>query len=84
VYVVRVNDRDDFMAKLKEKGCGCGVHYPLPLHLQPAYSLLGGCAGDLPVAEEYAKHIVSIPMFPELTKEQVVEAASIIREAVGG
>lgn len=83
VYVVRVNDRDGFMAKLKEKGCGCGVHYPLPLHLQPAYSLLGGREGDLPIAEEYAKHIVSIPMFPELTKEQVAEAASVIREAVG-
>ncbi|MCL5102501.1 MAG: DegT/DnrJ/EryC1/StrS family aminotransferase [Armatimonadetes bacterium] len=83
VYVVRVKDRENVMARLKEKGCGCGIHYPLPLHLQPAFSFLGGKAGDCPVAEEYAKQIVSIPMFPELTREQVSEAASIIREVVG-
>jgi len=82
VYVVRANNRDDVMAKLKEKGCGCGIHYPVPLHLQPAYAFLGGKPGDHPVSEEYAKQIMSIPMFPELTPEQVSEAASIIREVV--
>jgi dTDP-4-amino-4,6-dideoxygalactose transaminase len=82
VYVVRSQNRDAFMAKLKEKGCGCGIHYPLPLHLQPAYSFLGGKEGDCPVAEEYAKQIVSIPMFPELTPEQVSEAAATIRESI--
>ncbi|MHB9036471.1 MAG: DegT/DnrJ/EryC1/StrS family aminotransferase [Armatimonadota bacterium] len=82
VYVVRARNRDAFMAKLKEKGCGCGIHYPLPLHLQPAYSFLGGKEGDCPVAEDYAKQIVSIPMFPELTPEQVAEAAGIIRESI--
>ena len=84
VYVVRVQNRDDVMAQLKEKGCGCGIHYPVPLHLQPAYADLGGREGDLPVSEKYAKQIVSIPMFPELTREQVDEAASIIRAVVGG
>ena len=82
VYVVRANDRDTVMAQLKEKGCGCGIHYPVPLHLQTAYSNLGGQAGDNPVSEEYAKQIISIPMFPELTKDQVAEAASIIREVI--
>lgn len=82
VYVIRVKDRDNVMAQLKEKGCGCGIHYPLPLHLQPAYSMLGGREGDMPVAEKYAKQIMSIPMFPELTPEQVREAASIIKEVV--
>jgi dTDP-4-amino-4,6-dideoxygalactose transaminase len=82
VYVVRANNRDDVMAKLKEKGCGCGIHYPVPLHLQPAYASLGGKPGDHPISEEYAKQIMSIPMFPELTPEQVSEAAGIIKEVI--
>lgn len=82
VYVVRTDNRDSVMAQLKEKGCGCGIHYPVPLHLQPAYSFLGGKVGDHPVSEQYAKEIMSIPMFPELTPEQVTEAAEIIREVV--
>lgn len=82
VYVIRTNNRDAVMAKLKENGCGCGIHYPLPLHLQPAYAFLGGREGDMPVAEEYAKQIISIPMFPELTSEQVSEAAGIIKDVV--
>ena len=83
VYVVRVKDRESFMAALKEKGVGSGVHYPVPLHLQPAYAFLGGKEGDHPVAERYAKEIVSIPMFPELTEGQVAEAAAAIEEVVG-
>ncbi|MGC8861783.1 MAG: DegT/DnrJ/EryC1/StrS family aminotransferase [Armatimonadota bacterium] len=82
VYVVRVRNRDAFMAALKEKGIGSGVHYPVPLHLQPAFAFLGGKEGDHPVAERYAKEIVSIPMFPELTEQQVAEAAAAIKEAV--
>ncbi len=83
VYVVRAANREDFMAKLKENGCGCGIHYPLPLHLQPAFSFLGGKEGDCPVAEEYAKQIVSIPMFPELTPEQMNEAIEVIKQGAG-
>ena len=82
VYVVRVKNRDEFMAKLKENGVGCGVHYPVPLHLQPAYAFLGGKEGDHPVCERYAKEIVSIPMYPELTEEQQLQVATAIREAI--
>ena len=82
VYVVRADNRDRVMAQLKEKGCGCGIHYPLPLHLQPAYAFLGGRKGDHPVSERYAEQIISIPMFPELTEEQVAEAAGIIKEVI--
>lgn len=82
VYVVRTDNRDAVMARLKENGCGCGIHYPVPLHLQPAYGFLGGKEGDHPIAEQYAKQIMSIPMFPELTTEQVEEAACAIRDAV--
>jgi dTDP-4-amino-4,6-dideoxygalactose transaminase len=84
VYVVRVANRDAVMDQLKEKGCGCAIHYPVPLHLQPAFAFLGGREGDHPVAERYAKEIISIPMFPELTEAQVAEAAGIIRDVVGG
>lgn len=82
VYVIRTDNRDKVMAQMKEKGCGCGIHYPVPLHLQPAYSSLGGKVGDCPAAEKCAKEIISIPMYPELTKEEVEEAASIIKDAV--
>jgi len=82
VYVVRTDNRDEVMAKLKEKGCGCAIHYPVPLHLQPAFSYLGGREGQHPISEKYAREIMSIPMFPELTEEQVREAASAIEEAV--
>ncbi|MFQ3550188.1 MAG: DegT/DnrJ/EryC1/StrS family aminotransferase [Armatimonadota bacterium] len=82
VYVVRVKKRDDFMAKLKEKGCGCGIHYPIPLHLQPAFAYLGGKKGDCPVAEQYAEEIVSIPMFPELTESQIIEVVETIKNSL--
>lgn len=82
VYVVRLDNRDEVMAQLKEKGCGCGIHYPVPLHLQPAYAFLGGKEGDHPISEAYAKQVMSIPMYPELTAEQVAEAASIIKEVL--
>ncbi|MGQ9455881.1 MAG: DegT/DnrJ/EryC1/StrS family aminotransferase [Armatimonadota bacterium] len=84
VYVIRVKRRDEFMARLKDRGIGSGVHYPIPLHLQPAYAFLGGREGDHPVSERYAKEIVSIPMYPELTEEQILEVAASIREAVAG
>lgn len=83
VYVIRTDNRDAVMTELKERGCGCGVHYPVPLHLQPAYSFLSGREGDHPVSEEFAEEIISIPMFPELTEEQVAEAASIIKDVIG-
>lgn len=83
VYVIRVGNREAVMEEMKAKGCGCAIHYPVPLHLQPAFAFLGGKEGQHPVAEDYARHIVSIPMFPELTEDQVAEAAGIIREVVG-
>lgn len=72
LYVVRVNDRDGLMAHLKDAGIGTGIHYPIPLHLQKAYKSLGYKPGDFPVTENGAEEIVSLPMFPQLTREQVV------------
>jgi dTDP-4-amino-4,6-dideoxygalactose transaminase len=70
LYVVRTDDRDGMGAHLKAAGIGTGIHYPIPLHLQKAYSSMGYKAGDFPVCEKAAAEIISLPMFPQLTTEQ--------------
>lgn len=70
MYEIRTSQRDALMQFLKEQGIDCGVHYPIPLHLQPAYKNLGFNQGDYPVSEQLAKEILSIPIYPELTDEQ--------------
>jgi dTDP-4-amino-4,6-dideoxygalactose transaminase len=70
LYVVRMEDREGFMAHLKSTGIGTGIHYPIPLHLQKAYRSLGYGPGDFPVCEKIAEQIVSLPMFPQMTDEQ--------------
>ena len=82
IYAIRVQTRDEVMWLLKEKGIECGVHYPVPVHLQKAYRHLGYEAGALPVAEQSALEFVSLPMFPELTEEQVATVALNLREAI--
>jgi dTDP-4-amino-4,6-dideoxygalactose transaminase len=79
MYVVRSLRRDELMKSLAGLGIECGIHYPIPLHLQPAYREKGWKKGEFPVAERLAEEIVSIPMYPELTDEQqrfVVESIS--------
>lgn len=70
MYVIRVKQRELLMNYLKQQGIECGIHYPIPLHLQPAYSSLGYKRGRFPVSEQLAQEIISIPMYPELTIEQ--------------
>jgi dTDP-4-amino-4,6-dideoxygalactose transaminase len=70
LYVVRTADRDGMMNHLKKAAIGTGIHYPIPLHLQKAYSSMGYKAGDFPVSEKIAAEIVSLPMFPQLTAQQ--------------
>jgi dTDP-4-amino-4,6-dideoxygalactose transaminase len=81
LYVVRVPDRDKTMARLKEKGVSVGIHYPVPLHLQPAYAYLGLKKGAFPVAEKVVPHIISLPMYAELTDAMIDEAAAAVIEA---
>lgn len=81
LYVVRVPDRDSLMTRLKERGIHTGIHYPLPLHLQPAYAYLGLKAGAFPVAEKVVAHIVSLPMYAEMTDAMVDEVAAATIEA---
>lgn len=71
LYVIQTNDRDGLQKYLAEKGVGTLIHYPVPAHLQNAYSYRGYKPGDLPVTEQTCKRILSLPMFPELTDEQV-------------
>jgi dTDP-4-amino-4,6-dideoxygalactose transaminase len=70
LYVVRVQDRDQLQKHLTEANMGAGIHYPIPLHLQKAYSSLGYKEDDYPVAERAATEIISLPMYPGLTYEQ--------------
>lgn len=71
LFVVRVPDRDRLAERLAEAGVSTGVHYPIPCHLQKAYEFLGGSSGRLPVSEDYAARILSLPMFPEMDEEKV-------------
>lgn len=70
MYVVRVRERDRVLAQLHENGVGAGIHYPIPVHLQPAMAMLGYRKGEFPVAEEAAASILSLPLFPGITEEQ--------------
>lgn len=70
-YVIQVNERDAFRNALESEGIGTNIHYPTPIHLQPACALYGYTAGMLPVTEKLASRIVSLPMYPELTAEQI-------------
>ena len=70
MYEIRVQQRDSLMGYMKQEGIECGIHYPLPLHLQPAYTSLGFKKGQFPVSEQLAQEIISIPIYPELSSEQ--------------
>jgi dTDP-4-amino-4,6-dideoxygalactose transaminase len=83
LYVIRTQNRDGLMEHLKQKGIGTGIHYPIPLHLQKAYASLNYGPQDLPVATQVAKEILSLPMYPQLRKEQQVRVADEIASFLG-
>lgn len=82
LYVVRVPERDTVLLRLKEEGIDAGIHYPVPLHLQPAYGHLGYARGDFPATERVADQILSLPIFPEMTEGQVETVVSALRRAL--
>ncbi len=71
LYVIRTEKRDELQKYLKENGISTAIHYPTPLPLQKAYEYLNYTPQDIPVASKYSKQILSLPMFPELTKEEI-------------
>jgi len=71
IYAICTPRRDELISTLAGKGISCGIHYPVPVHLQEAYASLGLREGSFPIAERCAAEFVSLPMFPELTKAQV-------------
>ncbi len=81
LFVAEVDDRDRIAARLKTDGIDTGLHYPLPVHLQPAYRDLGLPAGSFPVSERLARRCLSLPMFPELTGAQVDFVCSRLKAA---
>ena len=78
LYVIQVADRARVMQRLADAGVASSIHYPVPVHLQKAYAELGYRRGSLPVAEAAADRILSLPMFPELTQEQVSEVVGTL------
>ncbi len=79
-YTIRAPRRDELQANLKEQGIGTMLYYPVPLHRLPLYAELGYNEGSLPESERAASEVISLPMYPEMTDEQVQEIASAIRE----
>ena len=90
LYTVRVANegarpgerRDRLRESMAKRGIGSGVYYPVPLHLQPIYSSLGGKTGDLPVAEQAAHEALSLPIYPEMTMEQVDRVVYAVAETL--
>jgi len=84
VYAVRAAERDAVRRKLADAGVATGIHYPVPVHLQPAYSDLGYGPGDLPVSERLAREFLSLPIYPELGSEQIAYVCDALEDAVVG
>jgi dTDP-4-amino-4,6-dideoxygalactose transaminase len=80
LYVVRTPYRDELQKHLSEAGIGTGIHYPIPVHLQRAYSSMGWKAGDFPESEEAAEQILSLPMFAGLTADQQKRVAETVSQ----
>jgi dTDP-4-amino-4,6-dideoxygalactose transaminase len=78
LYVIRAPKRDALQAWLKERGIGSGIHYPVPVHLQKAMAYLGYRAGDFPATEMVVGEILSLPMYAELTGDQISSVADAI------
>ena len=80
VFVIQHPHRDELQKFISERGIESALHYPLPVHLQKAYAHLGYKVGDLPVSETVAKRCLTLPLFPEMTDEQIDQVTSAVRE----
>jgi dTDP-4-amino-4,6-dideoxygalactose transaminase len=82
IYAIRTSKRESLMAHLESQGIGCGIHYPVPVHLQEAYADLGHRRGSFPVSERCGDEFVSLPMYPELTFEQIEAVAEAVHRVL--
>lgn len=82
LYTVRLAHRDRVREKLSQRGIETGIHYPIPVHVQPAYRDAAFPPGSLPVAEHIAATTLSLPMYPELTEQQIERVATALREVM--
>ncbi len=82
IYAVRVSERQRVLETLALEGISCGIHYPVPVHLQPACAEMGHRPGDFPVSERCANEFLSLPMFPELTPDQIDCVIQVAKQAV--
>jgi dTDP-4-amino-4,6-dideoxygalactose transaminase len=82
LFVVRLKNREDIIGQLNAAGIGTGIHYPIPLHLQNAYTGLGYKKGDFPVAERAAAEVLSLPMYPQLRSDQQSKVVSELEKFV--
>jgi len=82
LFVVESGARDELQKRLSEAGVQTGIHYPVPVHLQPAYAALGHREGDFPEAERQARRVLSLPMYAELADSQLARVAEAIESAV--
>jgi dTDP-4-amino-4,6-dideoxygalactose transaminase len=82
LYVVRVPDRDRVLKELHAAGIGAGIHYPVPIHLTAAFAGLGYAEGAFPVTERAAREILSLPLFPEITRSQQERVVSVLMAAM--
>ena len=84
VYAIRVRNRDEMLQILREKGVECGIHYPVPIHLQQACEALGYVTGSFPISERIAGDLISLPMFPELRPIETDIVLAAVKESVLG
>jgi dTDP-4-amino-4,6-dideoxygalactose transaminase len=83
MYVLKAPHRDELQTYLKDKGIGTGIHYPVPIHLQNSTSFLGYKPGDFPITERVVGEIISLPMYAELTEEQIANVVNTINGFYG-
>lgn len=84
VYTLRSRDRNALQSALTAEGIQTGIHYPVPVHLQPAYSDLGYQAGDFPQSEKAAAEVLSLPLFPEMTAQQIEAVSRVVQGVHAG
>jgi dTDP-4-amino-4,6-dideoxygalactose transaminase len=82
VYTLRADERDGLQTALQAEGIQTGIHYPVPVHLQPAYADLGYGRGAFPRSEKAAEQVLSLPLYPELSSQAIAEVAAAVKKAV--